>query len=198
MKSGQSLGRQKGSLQSSLHPWDEKASFCSSGKNQHISRLGSCFHWRQMESAKHGEGVWLPLPGRGPALRHGSCSSSLSGQFNFMAHLLCTSIMFKASMEVVGSQGTRCVTGDPQDDWVPSEAFLCQGMLVHPTLWWLYLSGNWQENQGDFREKSRCSRMMTGKEARGRKWSCSRGQWSLAEMNWRLRKQKAFCVLAGA
>ncbi|CAN8190565.1 unnamed protein product, partial [Coccothraustes coccothraustes] len=34
------------------------------------------------------------------SLRHGSCSLSFSGHFNFTAHLLCTSIMFKASMEV--------------------------------------------------------------------------------------------------
>lgn len=156
------------------------------------------FHWRQMESAKHGEGVWLLPPCRGPALRHGSCPLALSDQFNFRAHLLCTSIMFKASMEVVRSQWPQCVTRNPQGDWKPSEAFLCQGMLMHPTLWWLSLSGNWQENQEDLREKSRCSRMMTGKEARGRKWSWSRGQWSLAEMNWRLGRQKPFCVPAGA
>lgn len=28
-------------MQSSLRPWDEKASFCSSGKNQRVSTLGS-------------------------------------------------------------------------------------------------------------------------------------------------------------
>lgn len=68
------------------------------------------------------------------ALRHGSCSLSFSGQFNFMAHLLCTSMRLKANVEVVGSQWLRCVTEDPQGDWEPSEAFLCQGMLVHPAL----------------------------------------------------------------
>lgn len=132
------------------------------------------------------------------ALRHGSCSLSFSGQFNFMAHLLCTSMRLKASVEVVGSQWLRCVTEDPQGDWEPSEAFLCQGMLVHPTLWWLSFPGNWQQKQEDFREKSICSRMMPGKEARWRIWSCSRGQWSLAEMNWRLGRQKPLCVPAGA
>lgn len=137
------------------------------------------FHWRQMESAKHGEGVWLLLPCRGPAPGRGSCSLSFSGQFNSMAHLLCTSIVFEASMEVVGSQWPRCVTGDPEGDREPSEAFLCQGILVHPTLWWLSLSGNWQQKQEAFREKSRCSRMMTGKEARGRKWSCTEGNGPL-------------------
>lgn len=76
-----------------------------------------------MESAKHGEGVRPLPPRRGElSLRHGSCSLSFSGHSHSTAHLLCTSIMFKASMEVMGGQQPRCVTGDPQGDWEPSEA----------------------------------------------------------------------------
>lgn len=142
--------------------------------------------WRVQNIGKASGCSW------GPALRHGSCSLSVSGQFNFMVHLLCTSIMYKARVELVGSQWPRCVTGDPQGDWEPSEAFLCQGMLVHPTLWWLSLSGNLQQKQDDCREKSRCCRMMTGKKARWREWSCSKGNGALQRGTGDLRGRSYF------
>lgn len=127
---------------------------------------------------------------------HRSCSTSFSGQFNFVTGLLCTSMMFKACMEAGESRWPRCAMGSPQGGQEPSEVSPCRGGLVHPALRCLSLAGSWQQNQGDFREKPKCGTVLAGKEARWRKWSCSRGQWSLAEMNWRrLGRWQPLCWL---
>jgi len=60
-------------MQSNPCPWDEKASSCSSGKNQRVSRLGSCLALEtDGECEKQGRRSTVPpVPGAGSLMGEG-------------------------------------------------------------------------------------------------------------------------------